>query len=96
MTLIEILVLALATYRLVRLVTTDILLERFRIAVEGRSQLAGYLVSCDWCFSMWVAPVTTIVGLRLADVTIVRWAGVALALSAVVGLIAAVEQRLDR
>lgn len=55
---------ALATYRATRLVTTDTLLSPARDAILTRypphSPLTGsptptYLLTCDWCASVWVA-----------------------------------------
>lgn len=46
----------LATYRVTRLVTTDRLLDAPREWVVARFDRLGYLVQCDWCSSMWVAP----------------------------------------
>lgn len=69
MTLIHLLLIILATARLTRLVTTDVLLEgprsrflRWRIkrtSVRGRGPVSeggklAYLIVCDWCASMYV------------------------------------------
>ena len=57
MELIPLLVAALATARLTRLVTTDRILERPRVALLrrlGGDNLLAYLVVCDWCVSVYV------------------------------------------
>lgn len=61
MTLLHLLLILLATARLTRLVTTDVLLDPprhwavRRLADRGpvRDKLA-YLIVCDWCASMYV------------------------------------------
>jgi len=86
---------ALATYRLTRLVTADVIAEPVRQWVGKRNQTLGYLVTCDWCLSIWVAPWPALV--------VVVWPGnravlvvlTALALSAVTGLLATIEQRMS-
>lgn len=93
---LEILVLILATYRVVRLVTTDTISERLRVAVLERSEWGGYLVSCDWCLSIWVTPIAVAIAVSLGDVPLVRYGAMALAISAIIGLISVVEQRIDR
>lgn len=74
MTLLHLVLVVLATARLTRLVTTDVLTERFRQPVvkwlverptdrRWLSTLYGklaYLIVCDWCASMYVA--TAVVG----------------------------------
>ena len=89
-------VLALAVYRATRLVTADKITEPFRVAVDSRSKWAGYLVTCDWCLSVWLAPWFTAVMIRWPESRAV-WAVCGfLAVSAVVGLLSVVEGRLDR
>lgn len=48
-----------ATFRLTRLVTTDYLFAGFRRVVArrfGDDGLLAYLVECDACSSVWIAP----------------------------------------
>lgn len=85
----------LATYRLTRLVTADEITKKFRGAVVDRSEWLGYLVTCDWCLSIWIAPVPTLAILKWGDALLVQAALVALALSAMTGLLSLVERRLD-
>lgn len=47
---------ALATYRATRLVTTDRIFAAPREWIEARYDRLGYLVTCDWCSSIWLAP----------------------------------------
>ena len=46
----------LATYRTTRLVTTDRILDAPREWIVARYDRLGYLVTCDWCSSVWLAP----------------------------------------
>ena len=87
---------ALATYRLTRFVTADVIMEPVRVAALKRSQFLGYLVSCDWCLSIWVAPPMMAVAMNWQDAPVARWAVGFLALSALVGMASIVEARLDR
>ena len=90
-----IIVAALATYRLTRLVTADKITEPIRTWVMDRSQWAGYLVSCDWCLSIWIAPPVALCAILWGDNRLVLVVILWLALSAVVGLLSLVEARLD-
>jgi hypothetical protein len=85
----------LATYRLTRLVTADKITERVRIWVIGRSDWLGYLVTCDWCLSIWVAPLPATAVLVWGDITAVQVGLVALAVSGATGLLSLLERRLD-
>lgn len=58
---LTVLVTVLAIARVTRLLTTDRILDRPRIALmerfmakAGDDSLAAYLVSCPWCISMYV------------------------------------------
>lgn len=86
----------LACYRLTRLITADVITQPLREKVADRSPFLGYLVSCDWCLSIWLAPVvaTPVVlwpGNRFV-VFLLLW----FALSAVAGLLSVIESRIDR
>jgi hypothetical protein len=95
MTAFWFIVVALATYRLTRLVTADKITEPIRRFVEVRSQWLGYLVTCDWCLSIWVAPLPALVAIRAGDRWWVQAGLVALGASALTGLFSLVERRLD-
>ena len=94
MTAYRLLVASLATYRLTRLFTADKITERIREALIARSDFFGYLITCDWCLSIWIAPALASI-VMTTDTTIIDIAVHALALSAATGLIATVEKRLD-
>ena len=97
MTALTLALVALATYRLTRLVTADKITERFRDWANGRKRSwPGYLVGCDWCLSIWLAPLPTVAVILWPDNRAVLAALVALSASALTGLIATVEQRIDR
>jgi hypothetical protein len=86
---------ALATYRLTRLVTADKITEPIRAWASRRSEWLGYLSTCDWCLSIWFAPWPAL-ALALAPTSgLVRVPLAALALSALTGLLALAERRLD-
>lgn len=56
---LDLLILSVATYRLTRLITTDTILERAREKVWKKfpphQNGIGYLITCNWCASIWVA-----------------------------------------
>jgi hypothetical protein len=85
----------LATYRLTRLVTADEITKGLRGWVVDRSQWLGYLVTCDWCLSVWIAPLPALSVVVWGDVTPVQVVLVALALSGATGLLSLLERRLD-
>jgi hypothetical protein len=55
---------AIATYRVTRFITADALFEPVRGRLETISEdrewhRITYLLNCDWCLSIWVAPFPT-------------------------------------
>lgn len=89
------LLVALATYRLTRLVTTDTLTAPAREWVQARYDRIGYLVGCDWCSSMWLALGPVLLGVLAPDSA---WTLVLLgipAASAVVGIMATLVGRWE-
>lgn len=85
---------ALAVYRLTRLVTTDVLTAPPREWVQARYDRLGYLVGCDWCSSMWVAPGPVLLAALAPEAA---WTLVMLgipALSAVAGIVSLLVDRL--
>ncbi len=89
------LLVALATYRLTRLVTTDTLTAPAREWVQARYDRLGYLVGCDWCSSMWLAPGPVLLGVLAPDSA---WTLVLLgipAASAIVGIMATLVGRWE-
>jgi len=93
MTALLFVVAALATYRVTRLVTADKITEPLRVFAQRR-QWTGYLAQCDWCLSIWVAPGPALCVVLWPDNRAVLVGLLALAFSAVTGLVATVEQKL--
>lgn len=92
-TVVDLLILALATYRLARLIIEDTVTERLRNAIWSKyppSQGVGYLITCYWCTGFWVASLLVLLFIIVPVPTIA--ASLVLALSALAGIIAA---RLD-
>lgn len=56
---IDYVILALAVYRLTRIITTDVILEKAREWIWKRSPAhrngIGYLITCTWCTSIWTS-----------------------------------------
>ena len=83
-------ILALATFRLSRLITTDVIFEWLRNLVWKRfppSTTFGYLFTCDWCMSIWFGSLVTISYTIVPTATF--FVCVPFALSAVAGILAA-------
>jgi hypothetical protein len=95
MTTLEFVVLGLATYRITRLVIRDELLARprnfFWKKFPPEKSLLGYLLTCPWCISIWVASILLISSIIIPEVTYA--VGVVFALSAIAGLLTAHEER---
>lgn len=74
---------ALATARITRLITADVITEPLRIAVFKRLNTEGkfaYLLSCDWCASVYVGAGVAASWWAWGDTKI--WAASMIALSA--------------
>lgn len=84
-------VLALATFRATRLVTTDHVFSRprdwFWSKFPPESTMLGYLLSCDWCTSVWVG--SAFVAAHTIVPTVTYPVALVLALSAVAGILTA-------
>jgi hypothetical protein len=78
-----------------RLFTADEITKGLRGWIADQSSWAGYLITCDWCLSIWIAPLPAVALLRWSDRLPVQIALLALALSAITGLLATIERRLD-
>lgn len=85
---------ALTVYRLTRLVTTDVLTAPIREWVQARYDRLGYLVGCDWCSSMWIAPAPVILAACWPASTAVVVALGIPAMSAVAGITAQIVDRI--
>lgn len=86
---------ALSTYRLTRLVTADRITQRLREAVIARGEMIGYLATCDWCLSIWVAPIPSVLAVAYPENRLLLAGLLALSASALTGLIAGIEGKLD-
>lgn len=95
MTGLELLIVGLATYRATRLFTADRIMEGVRVWISDRSSWAGYLITCDWCLSIWIAPIMASTMMFFGGNRLVLVGLVALAASAMTGLLSLGERRLD-
>lgn len=89
---ITLLVAALATARLTRLVTRDRITHALRRRILKRLDpegLPAYLLVCDWCTSVYMGALVTAAGLW--GPAWFYWIGVALALSHITGWLASKE-----
>jgi hypothetical protein len=90
----EFVILGLATYRITRLFTRDVILEGFRNwwwkKFPPESSKLGYLLTCEWCLSIWVA--SLLWGFAMITAVTITVAMV-FALSAVAGLFTAYEDK---
>jgi len=87
-------VLALATYRLTRLVTRDSITAPLRERVWRRfppeTTRVGYVLTCEWCASVWTASLLVVSSTML---TASRPVLLVLAVSGATGLLTAYEDR---
>ena len=82
-------IMALAAFRLTRLLTTDVILEGLREKIWKKyppSTKLGYLFTCNWCMSIWAA--AFIIGLASLLPTVAYVVSLILSISALVGLVA--------
>lgn len=86
---------AMATARLTRLVTADFIFERFRVWADVKAQSFGYLVSCDWCLSIWFAAPMGFAWVELREERLVQVVVLTLAFSLFTGLITNHEKKVD-
>ena len=95
MTILEFIVFSLATYRATRLVTRDEIFSDTRNRIWNRfppeTTKTGYLFTCEWCSSVWLGLVFA--SWYTISSNTFRFFAVALALSAVAGLLTAYENR---
>lgn len=81
----DLLIDALAVFRLTRLVTTDTILDRPREAVRKERPGLFLFLTCPWCVGMWLAAGVVLVA---PHVRLWRPLRQVLALSAIAGLLA--------
>lgn len=92
--IVTFIILALATFRLSRLIIEDAVLEPLRNKIWDRfppSHGLGYILTCYWCSSIYIATAFTIGYILIPSV--VFFIALALALSATTGII---SKLLDR
>jgi hypothetical protein len=91
---VALIILALATFRVSRLLIADVIFDDLRNKLWEKyppnSTKFGYLFTCPWCMSIWVASLITICYTIVPVATTI--ACIPFALSAVAGLVA---NRLD-
>ena len=91
---ISLVILALTTYRVTRLITRDEIVSNLRTKYFTKfppeTSKLGYLVTCEWCMSFWVASLLVIC-FMINTVTVI--AMVPFALSALAGLFTAYEDK---
>jgi hypothetical protein len=83
-----------AVVRLSRLVTADKISENMRdrlIARWGEDSLKAYLIQCDYCASIYIAPIVATVAVLWGDNRVVIIGLLALTASFVAGIIGAHE-----
>lgn len=94
-TALDLIILGLAVFRLTRLVVRDEITAEIRLKIWGRyppdKSMAGYLFTCDWCMSIWLASLVYLSSIIAPAPT--RAIATVLALSAVTGLLAAYEDK---
>jgi hypothetical protein len=92
---VDLVIFSLATYRITRLITTDHVFNRIRDKFWNRfppeTTKLGYLITCEWCTSVWVGLVFAV--WYTINTDIARLCAFAFALSAATGLLTAYENR---
>ena len=94
MNALDLVILALGVYRLTRLGTTDVVLEKLRERWWRRfppDTAPGYLLTCDWCLSIWISAPTVLMYSMYPTATVYVCA--VFALSAAAGIIAALVRQ---
>lgn len=88
-------ILTLAVFRITRLITTDFILDKVRQKIWNKSPMhkggIGYLITCDWCMSIWVSSLVLVVYKIWPTPAIAVW-GV-FALSGAAGLLSRISQQ---
>lgn len=88
--LYDLVILALATARLTRLVTTDTIFSRLRERIWAKyppeSSRYGYLITCNWCTSIYAA--TLVVSMYRIFEKPALFVSMILALSMIAGFVA--------
>jgi len=91
---IEFVILGLATFRITRLATRDTIFESARNKFWRRfppeTSKIGYLLTCEWCLSVWVGSLV-VISAMIIPVTVYVYA--VFAVSALAGLLTAYEDK---
>ena len=94
-TFFELALVGLATYRITRLIVKDEILSSTRDRIWKRfppeSSKFGYLFTCSWCTSVWVASLLELS--RIIMPSVIHPVAAVLAISAVAGLLVAYEEK---
>ena len=94
-TLLQFVILGLATYRITRLFTRDTITSALRNVFWKKfppeSTYIGYLSTCEWCFSFWIA--AGITGAFILAPSVTSIIAIIYAVSAVAGLLTAYEDK---
>lgn len=95
MTILQFILLGLATYRITRLITRDTITAPLRNAFWKKfppeSSRLGYLSTCEWCFSVWVGSGLVISAIIIPTVTYII--ATICSVSAIAGLLTAYEDK---
>jgi len=86
---------ALAAYRLARLVAIDLVGAPVRRLAARMGDMPTYLASCPWCLSVWLSPAPTVALIIWPDNRALLSIVGALAVSALVGVVHTVVERLE-
>jgi hypothetical protein len=85
-----------AVWRLARLVAVDAIFDPVRAWVGARSDWFGFLVTCPWCISVWIALPAAWASVYFATNRVVWVIAIALTGSLVAGIGQTIEDRLDQ
>jgi len=95
MSILQFILLGLATYRITRLATRDMITAPLRNAFWKKfppeSSPLGYLSTCEWCFSFWIGSGLVISAIIIPTVTYI--VATICAVSAIAGLLTAYEDK---
>ena len=95
MSALLVLLVFLATWRVARFVTVDYLAEPIRVRADQVGERIGYLFSCPWCLSVWLAPIVAVPAVLWPTNRAVWAVLLVLSASAVAGLLSSIEDALD-
>jgi hypothetical protein len=90
---LDYIILALAVFRITRLITTDVIADKLRDKIWAKYPIhkngPGYIITCDWCTSIYVSSLVVLMYKITAEPTIAVCS--VFALSAVAGLMSRVN-----